>query len=80
MATDKARYTVSVTDEMFEQIEDFRFKNRFQNRSDATAELIRIGLEQAMKEISTPEGLEKLRQALEAADPCAVCDKVERKK
>ena len=37
MATDKPRYTVSVTNEMFEAIEDFRFKNRDQTRSEATA-------------------------------------------
>jgi metal-responsive CopG/Arc/MetJ family transcriptional regulator len=45
MATDKNRYTISIDNEMFEQIEDFRFKNRFQTRSEATAELIRLGLE-----------------------------------
>lgn len=50
MATDRARYTVSVTAEMFEAIEDFRFKNRYQTRSEATAELIRLGLEQLKRE------------------------------
>ncbi len=50
MATDRPRYTVSVTNEMFEQIEDFRFKNRFQTRSEATTELIRLGLESIKKE------------------------------
>lgn len=50
MATDRARYTVSVTQEMFEAIEDFRFKNRYQTRSEATVELIRLGLEQAGRE------------------------------
>lgn len=44
MATDKPRYTVSVDREMFRQIEDFRFEKRFQTRSEATAELIRLGL------------------------------------
>ena len=34
---------------MFRQIEDFRFKNRFPTRSEATVELIRLGLE-ALKE------------------------------
>ena len=45
MATDKTRYTVSVDNAMFQQIEDFRFENRFQTRSEATVELIRLGLE-----------------------------------
>ena len=50
MATNKPRYTVSVDDEMFKAIEDFRFENRFQTRSEATIELIRLGLEQLKKE------------------------------
>ncbi len=45
MATDRARYTVSVDDEMFKQIEDFRYEHRFQTRAAATVELIRLGLE-----------------------------------
>lgn len=45
MATDRARYTVSVDQEMFKEIEDFRFENRFQTRAEATVELIRLGLE-----------------------------------
>ncbi len=45
MATSRARYTVSLDDEMFEKVEDFRFEHRFQTRSEATVELIRLGLE-----------------------------------
>ena len=45
MATKKPRYMISVTDEMFEQIEDFRFKNRFQTRSDTTTAILQIGLD-----------------------------------
>ena len=45
MSTNRPRYTVSVDDDMFEKIEDFRFENRFQTRSEATVELIRLGLE-----------------------------------
>ena len=44
MATDKARYTVSVDWDIFQRIEDFRFKYRYQTRSEATVELIRLGL------------------------------------
>ena len=50
MATDRPRYTVSVDAELFERIESFRFKNRYQTRSEATVELIRKGLEQLEKE------------------------------
>lgn len=50
MATNKPRYTVSVDDELFQQIEDFRFSHRYQTRSEATVELIRLGLESLKKE------------------------------
>ena len=35
MATDRPRYTVSVDNELFQQIEDFRFERRFQTRSES---------------------------------------------
>lgn len=50
MATKKPRYMISVDDDMFSEIEDFRFEKRFQTRSEATAELIRLGLEAIRKE------------------------------
>jgi metal-responsive CopG/Arc/MetJ family transcriptional regulator len=50
MATAKPRYTVSVDDDLFQQIEDFRFEHRFQTRSEATVELIRLGLDALQKE------------------------------
>ena len=52
MATKRARYMISVDDDMFKAIEDFRFENRYQTRSEATAELIRLGLEALKKEKS----------------------------
>lgn len=59
VATNKQRYTVSVDDEMFEAIENFRFENRFQTRSEATVELIRLGLEQ-LKKAQTEQKVQKL--------------------
>ena len=53
MATEKPRYTVSVDKEMFQQIEDFRFAHRYQTRSEATVELIRLGLESLEREKNT---------------------------
>ena len=49
MSTDRARYTVSVDDEMFRQIEDFRYNHRFPNRAEATVELIRLGLDEVAR-------------------------------
>lgn len=45
MATKRQRYMISVSDDMFRAIEDFRFSQRYQTRSEATCELIRLGLE-----------------------------------
>ena len=50
MATKKPRYMISVDDDMFNAIEDFRFERRFQTRSEATTELIRLGLEALKKQ------------------------------
>lgn len=55
MATEKPRYTVSVDKEMLQQIEDFRFEHRYQTRSEATVELIRLGLEAMQKETAVQE-------------------------
>ena len=45
MSTEKPRYTITLEPEMLEKIDDFRFENRFANRTQATLELIRIGME-----------------------------------
>lgn len=55
MGTNKARYTVSVDQDMFKKIEDFRFENRYQTRAEATVELIRLGLE-VLEERKKAEG------------------------
>lgn len=59
MATKRPRYMISVDDEMFNAIEDFRFENRFQTRSEATAELIRLGLEALNKDSNKSKFVEK---------------------
>lgn len=51
MATKRQRYMISVDDDMFNAIEDFRFKRRYQTRSEATSELIRLGLQAVMQEL-----------------------------
>lgn len=55
MGTNKPRYSITVDDEMFKKIEDFRFDNRFQTRNQATVELIRLGLEAIEKEKAYPK-------------------------
>lgn len=56
MATKRPRYMISVDNDMFNAIEDFRFEHRFQTRSEATAELIRLGLESIKKDMEKENG------------------------
>lgn len=44
MSTERPRYTVSVDQDLFQQIEDYKFKMRYSTRSDATVDLIEKGL------------------------------------
>ena len=44
MGTDKPRFSITVSDELFQDIEDFRFENRYQSRSEATVKLIELGM------------------------------------
>lgn len=50
MATDRQRYTVSVDQELFDKIEEFRYKNRYPTRAAATVVLIQKGLEMIARE------------------------------
>ena len=54
--TDRSRYTVSLDSELFEKVENFRFDNRYQTRSQATVELIRLGLEAVEQGKGTKKG------------------------
>mgnify|MGYP005757051957 CR=1 FL=1 len=50
MATNKPRYSITVDEKLFEEIENFRFDNRYATRNQATIELIKKGLESLKKE------------------------------
>lgn len=50
MPTEKPRYTITLDEEMLKAIDDFRFEHRFANRTQATLELIRIGMETLEKQ------------------------------
>lgn len=45
MPTKKPRYTLIVEQELLDKIDDYRFKNRLPNRSQATVKLIKLGLD-----------------------------------
>lgn len=56
MPTKKPRYTITLDEEMLKKIDDFRFENRFPNRTQATLELIRIGMEALEKQQEKQKG------------------------
>ena len=56
MPTQKPRFIVTVSEELFEKIEDFRFNNRYQNRNEAIVALLRLGLQAAEKEEKEKNG------------------------
>ena len=45
MATDKPRYSITLDERLLEKVESFRFINRYSTRTQATVELIRLGIE-----------------------------------
>ena len=45
MPTGKPRYTITLNEETLKKIDDYRFENRFANRTQATLDLIRIGMD-----------------------------------
>ena len=55
MTTKTNRYMISVDDQMYTEIEDYRFLNRYNTRSEATKALIRIGLEEVKSDPSKVE-------------------------
>ena len=61
MATVKPRYSITLDEELFQEVEDFRFEHRYQTRNQATIELIRLGLE-AVKQQQGSAG-EKSRES-----------------
>lgn len=53
MPTDKPRIMITLDDELFQKIEDIRYRNRIPSRSQATLQLLELGIkamEQAQRE------------------------------
>lgn len=44
MPTEKPRVIITLSDDLFKRIEDFRYDNRYPNRSEAVLALIEEGL------------------------------------
>lgn len=45
MATEKQRFSITVNDELYRKIEDFRFEKRIKSQSKAVNELMEIGFD-----------------------------------
>lgn len=68
MATEKPRYSITLDDEMFKEIEDFRFEQRYPNRNQATIELIRLGLEAMKKQQGEQKKAQKNKPSSEETE------------
>lgn len=55
MPTEKPRYTITMDEELLKQVDNFRFENRYATRTQATLELIRLGLEKLKDEQANAE-------------------------
>ena len=68
MPTEKPRYTITLDEEMLKKIDDFRFENRFPNRTQATLELIRIGIEALEKQQEEQKKAQKNKPSSEETE------------
>ena len=50
MPTQQPRFCITVSKELLDEIDDYRFENRINSRSMATVELIQLGLNALRKE------------------------------
>lgn len=59
--TEKPRFCITVDNELMERIDDFRFKYRYNSRSQATLHLIRLGLDALKAKEDAAKKSEKLK-------------------
>ncbi len=59
MPTKKPRYSITLDDDLFDRVENFRFDKRYPTRNQATVELIRLGLEAVEKQENNPAPAEQ---------------------
>ncbi|NCC83654.1 MAG: hypothetical protein EOM03_05950 [Clostridia bacterium] len=54
MATDKPRFSITVSDDMYEQINEFQHLNKLATQTKAIASLLELGISSINNEISPP--------------------------
>lgn len=50
MPTEKPRIMITLDDDLFQQIEDIRYKNRIPSRSQATLKLLELGIKAMLEQ------------------------------
>lgn len=55
MPTSNPRFTLTLPEELLELIDDFRFENRYNTRTEAVLELLRLGLDQVAQKPQAPD-------------------------
>ncbi|MCC8184975.1 hypothetical protein [Cloacibacillus porcorum] len=50
MPTEKPRIIITLDDDLFQQIEDIRYKNRIPSRSQATLKLLELGIKAMLEQ------------------------------
>lgn len=55
MATNKARFIITVEDDMVKEIADYHYENRYKDRTKAILALLRIGLDQPHSRPNPPQ-------------------------
>lgn len=68
MATDKPRFTITVDEELYKLIDDFKFQNRCKNQTQAVITLIESGLETMQLKTTTEEDKPELKFSAKEID------------
>lgn len=59
MPTNNPRFCITVTKDILDEIDNYRFDKRFNSRSQATVELIRIGINALKEKDNKSKGKDK---------------------
>lgn len=55
MPTTKPRFTITMDEALFQQVEEFRFKHRYKNQTQAVLALIEKGINDLLQQVNSPE-------------------------
>lgn len=64
MATERPRFSITVSEEMYNQINQYQHENRFKTQTKAIAEILRIGLDSLTKDIGDTDKSTELEKEM----------------